>query len=359
MTKHIPADDFNEALVRGDAVTALKDAGAKRANVFDLDIEQIAVLPDFNPRVSGVKDYEAHIDALADSILANGFMPGKPLTVYPAEEKIEGEDDPVTVFYIVDGHSRFEAVKRANAKGAGIETLPVSIFPKSDSPSVLADLAIATVLNNNSTRPLSPIELAIVVKRLTGYNVEKAEIARRLGITARYVDDLLLLHGAPASMQEAVRSGKVSATLAIAEIRQHGEKAPERIGEALKRAAAEGKAKVTPKQMPNTGPKKEDRAKAKAKVEKAAKSAKPAKKPAKKAAPVPTETTIATDLDFYRGAIEFALSMPKKGGAGLDFLAKFMAEDAAAVGELESWLGQPKGAMFDASLRVAVDKDAL
>ncbi len=366
MSKHTPSDDFNEVLTRGDAAGALKEIGAKRANVFDLDIEQIAVLPDFNPRVSGTKDYDDHVNALADSVLANGFLAGKPLTVYPAEETVEGTDEKVTVFYIVDGHSRFEAVRRANEKGAGIETLPVSILPKSDidNTALLANLSILTVLNNNSARPLTPVELAIVVKRLTNYEVPKTNIARRLGITPRYVDDLLVLHGAPASVQNAIRTGKVSATLAVSELRQHGEKAPERIQAAVEKAAAEGKAKVTPKQMPKAAPTKEvGKAKAKAKIEKAAKATgKPAdplkpkaKAPAKTAEPAP----VATDLDFARGAIEFALAMPKKGGAGLDFLAKFLADDAGTIGEVESWLGQKKGAFFDVSLRGPVDREGL
>lgn len=358
MAKIIPSDDFNEVLVRGDAAGALKDAGAKRANVFDLDIEQIAVLPDFNPRISGTKDHDAHINALTDSILANGFLPGKPLTVYPAEEAVEGTDEKVTVFYIVDGHSRFAAAKQAIAKGAPIETLPVSIVPRNDGSNILADLAVLTVLNNNSTKPLSPVELAIVVKRLTGYNVAKADIAKRLGITARYVDDLMVLHGAPAAVQEAVRAGSVSATLAIAELRQHGEKAAARIEAAVEKAKTAGKTKVTAKAMPKTAPTKATgKATAKAKIEKAAKTA---KKPAtKKPVAEVAEGAVATDADFLRGAIEYALAMPKKGGAGMEWLAKIMAEDAVAIAELEGWLGQAKGAFFDASLRGPVDKDTL
>lgn len=360
MAKHIPSDDFNEVLTRGDAAGALKEIGAKRANVFDLDIEQIAVLPDFNPRVSGTKDYEAHIDALTDSMLTHGFLAGKPLTVFPAEETVEDTGETVTVFYVIDGHSRLEAAKRAIAKGAQISTLPVSVLPKDDGTgSLLADLAVLTVVNNNSTRPLSPPELAIVVKRLMGYEVAKADIAKRLGITPRYVDDLLVLHDAPAAVQEAVRSGAVSATLAIAELRQHGEKAPARITAAVEKAKAAGKKKVTPKQMPKDAPSKETgKATAKAKIEKAAKSSKTSsKKSATK--PAADAGLPATDADFLRGAIEYALAMPKKGGAGMEWLAKIMAEDATAVGELESWLGQPKGAYFDASLRVPVDKDGI
>lgn len=359
MPKHIPTDKFDETITRGDARSALRDALAKQtATAYDLDVEEIAILPDFNPRITGTKDYDAAIADLTSSILANGFMPGKPLTVYPAEEVAE-DGSKVTVFYIVDGHRRFEAIKQANEKGAGIKTVPVSVVPKSDAADPRADLTIMTVLSNNSTRPLSPVELGIVVNRLLGFEVPKAEIARRLNITPRYVDDLLLLHGAPASVQEAVRAGKMSATLAVTTLRQHGDKAAEVVTETVKQAEAAGKAKVTAKSMPKAAPKPKAEAK-KAAKEKIAKAAKGAKKPVGKA---PAKEALnagpATDADFYRGAIEHALSMPKKGGAGIDWLARFMANDAVAIGELESWLGQPKGAFMDAALRVPVDREEM
>lgn len=361
MPKHVPTDTFDETITRGDARAALREALAKPSNTaFDLDIEEIAVLPDFNPRITGTRDYDAGIAELTSSILTNGFMPGKPLTVFPAAETQE-DGSTITVFYIVDGHRRFEAVKKANENGAGIATLPVSVVPKSDADDPRADLTVMTVLSNNTTRPLSPVELGIVVNRLLGFGVSKADVARRLNITPRYVDDLLLLHGAPAAVQEVVRSGKMSGSVAIAAIRQHGEKAPEVIAQTVEAATAAGKTRATMKALPKAAPKPKEEAKkaAKAKVEKAAKAT--GKKAKAAAAPTPAEApgVPATDADFYRGAIEHALSMPKKGGAGLDWLARLMAQDTTTIGELESWLGQPKGAFADPTLRVPVDREEM
>ena len=358
--KNLPSTDFSEELARGDARTALKDAGATRASAFNLDIDEIMVLDGFNPRVAGTEDYEVHIDELASSILANGFLPGKPLTVHPVSEKADGSDETITVFYVVDGHSRLEAARRANKQGAEIKTLPVVLTPEGTS---LADLTVQTVLNNNSTKPLSPVEVAVVVKRLLGYNMAKADIAKRLGITTRYVEDLLVLLGAPASIMEAVRSGKMAATLAIQEIKAHGAKASERVKEALAKA---GGKKVTAKALPKapTAKAKTESGKAKAKekaknaVEKAKKTSKPAaaEKPAKVE---PRPVGVATDVDFWKGAIEHALSMPKKDNSGLTFLAQFVAEDAATITEVERWLGQPAGAFFDKTLRTEIDKGDL
>lgn len=356
--KNLPSTDFNETLTPGNARAALKDAGATRAEGFMLDIDEIMVLEGFNPRVIGA-DYSKHVDQIADSILANGFLPGKPLTVHAVTETPEEGSEPVTVFYVVDGHTRLAAARKAIEKGAEIKTLPVVLTPAGTS---LADLTIQTVLNNNTTKPLSPIELAVVVKRLTNYNVEKAEIARRLSITPRYIDDLMLLLGAPSVIQEAVRSGKVSATLAVQEIRQHGDKAAERVKTAV---AAAGDKKVTAKKMPKAPAKSvttgKAKAKAKEKVKKAlAKAAGKAETP-KAAKPKADDAPglPASDTDFWKGAVECALAMPKKAGAGLEFLAKFVAEDATVIAEVERWLGQKPGAFFDATLRGPVDKDGI
>jgi ParB family chromosome partitioning protein len=361
MSKNTPSTDYNEPIKQGDTRKGAKEAGAVKADAFLLPIDEIFTLPGFNPRVEG-KDYDAHIKALADSIIANGFLPGKPLTVHAVEEEIEAEDGTKrveTLFYVVDGHSRFAAAKQAIERGADLKALPVIPTPADTS---LADLTVQTVLNNNSTRPLTPLELAAVVKRLMNYEMPKADIAARLSITARYIDDLLLLLAAPAPVLSAVRSGKVSATLAIQEIRQHGEKAAERISTAVV-AAAPGK-RVTAKALPKTATAaaKAKPAKTKAKVKDAiAAATSKTKTPAASVAPTSRAPSNqpASDVDFYRGAIEYALSLPKKGGGGLDWLKAFMADDAAATGEVERWLGQPAGAFFDATLRVPVDTEGL
>lgn len=355
MTK-MPSTDYNEPIEQGDAKKGAKEAGASRADAFLLDLAEINILPGFNPR-SESKDYTAHVAALADSILANGFLPGKPLTVHAVVEEIEdteGKKSTETLFYVVDGHSRLAAVKAANEKGAGIAALPVIPTP---AGTTLADLTVQTVLNNNSTRPLTPIELAAVVHRLTNYEMPKADIAKRLSITPRYVDDLMMLIGAPAAIRSAISSGKVSATLAVQEMRQHGDKAAERIKAAVEKSAPDKK--VTAKSLPKTATKtaKAAPAKTKAKVKDAIKKA--AKSGVTALISAATGGGIATDADFYRGAIEYALAMPKKGSPGLDWLKAFMANDKEAVAEVERWLGQPVGAFFDATLRVPVDTEGL
>ncbi len=372
MAKHIPPTEFVDDLKRVDPMPTLKEIGAKRAATFDMDVSEIAILPEFNPRITGTPDYEQHIDGLVASIAENGYMANKPLLVLPAEEEVDGER--TTVFYLIAGHSRFEALTRFNAKADDLERITTVPVVTTDRP--LADLLVSTVHDNNVTKPLSPVELGIVVRRLLGYNMTKPDVARHLNITGRYVDDLLVLDGAPAKVKDAVRAGKLSATLAVQTVRQHGEAAPAVVEQATKAAAAAGKSKVTPKQMAAKAEPKKDVGKAKVAKAAAAAGKKPAAAAGKKPDPIKEVTEAnaksagagagaapaplpASDVDLLRGAIEYALSLPKKGGAGLDWLAKVLAEDASAIGELESWLGQPKGAFFDTTLRVPVDKDAM
>lgn len=366
MVKHIPPTSFTEVLTHADPKPALKEIGARYAGTFMVDVSEITVLPEYNPRITGTKDYDAHVESLMASIRENGFLPNKPLLVFPAAEKDEDTGETTTVFYLIAGHSRYEAVARLNATAeasAKITELPAVTTP---DDLTLGDLLVQTVHDNNVTKPLSPNELAIVVKRLLdNYDMEKATVARRLNISPRYVDQLLVLDAAPATVKEAVRTGKVSATVAIDTLNKHGADAPKVIAKAVSDAEAAGKGKATAKTVAKAAPAKPKAGAGKAKVAKAA--AKTGKKPASKPAdpikaanqPAAAPAGPATDLDFYKGAIDYALSLPKKGGAGLDWLTKFMAEDATATGELESWLGQAKGAFFDPTLRTPVDKEGL
>jgi hypothetical protein len=77
----------------------------------------------------------------------------------------------------------------------------------------------------------------------------KADIARKLSITERYIDDLNVLVSAPAKVRNAVLNGEVAATLAIQELRKNPKKAEERITTAVTKAKASGRTKVTKKHL--------------------------------------------------------------------------------------------------------------
>lgn len=238
----IPSSKVDIKLAAGSVEPAMKAAEAKSTKLYRVPVASIKTIPGFNVRVQSA-DYIAHRDMIADSIRTNGFDQTKPLAGYVAKE---GDKN---VIYVTDGHTRLDAVEKLNADDtdAVIQTLPVLVHPADKS---LTDLTVA-LHTSNTGRPLTPFELGVVVKRLMkDEGADKAEIASRLAVTPRYLDDVLLLVNGPKEVRTAVLEGTVSSTLAIQELRKDPEKAVEKITAAASKAAP-GK-KVTKKDL---GPK--------------------------------------------------------------------------------------------------------
>jgi ParB family chromosome partitioning protein len=240
----IPSSKVDIKLAAGSVEPAMKAAEAKSTKLYRVPITAIKTIPGFNVRVQSA-DYLAHRDMIAESIRANGFDQTKPLAGYVAKE---GDKN---VIYVTDGHTRLDAVTLVNGGSTDgenlIPTLPVLVHPADKS---LADLTVA-LHTSNTGRPLSPFELGVVVKRLLkDEGADKAEIASRLAVTPRYLDDVLLLVNGPKEVRTAVLEGTVSSTLAIQELRKDPEKAVEKITAAAAKASP-GK-KVTKKDL---GPK--------------------------------------------------------------------------------------------------------
>ncbi len=240
MAQVIPSAEFNTEIVPGVAKAALAAAGAKAENngLFMVPVDVLRVIEGFNVRVTGTKDYEAGIAELANSILQEGFYKDKPLVGYV------GKDGDADVIYLTDGYRRLEAVKRAIASGAKeIERVPVIVKP---STTNMVDLTVALAKTGT---PLTPYEMAIIVKRLAGYGVDEGQIALRLGVTKRYVSDLQVLLSAPTKVRSLVMDGKVSATLAIQAMREDASTAADKLTEAVKRAKELGLDRATGKHV--------------------------------------------------------------------------------------------------------------
>jgi ParB family chromosome partitioning protein len=248
----LPAVNLDLTLEKG-RMKAITEAATGKSTEYVVRTDQLRTLPGFNVRVRETEDYRSHLDALKQSIRENGFYANKPLAGYIGKD---GDDD---VIYVTDGHTRLEAVQEINDEalneGEAIEGLPVVLKP---ADSNIADLTIALV-QDNSGRPLTPYEMGVVVQRLAGMKdgdnnplFSKADIARKLSITERYIDDLNVLVGAPAKVRTAVLEGAVSSTLAIQELRRNPKKAEERIIGAVQKARSQGRSKATRKHVEGT-----------------------------------------------------------------------------------------------------------
>jgi len=245
---NIPSSKIDLALAAGKTADAVKSSGAATGKVYSVPVAAVKVIPGFNVRVDSPA-YRDRISALASMIETNGYDETKPLAGYVAKE---GDDN---VIYVTDGHTRLAAVNDINARAGedggptAIDKVPVIV--RTTAPSMVElTLALHTA---NSGEPLSPFELGVVVKRLLKEDgADKAVIAKQLGVSGRYLDDVLLLVNSPKEVRTAVLEGQVSSTLAIGELRKAGEnptKAVERITAAVEKAKAAGKTKATAKDV--------------------------------------------------------------------------------------------------------------
>lgn len=229
---------MNIELSPGKAKEAMRDAGASSRDLYQVPIGELHIIEGFNVRTNGT-EYREHIEGLAKSITENGFYQHKPLAGYVAV--IDGKQ----TVCITDGHCRFQAAQEAIKQGAEIKSLPVVVSPKG---TTMEDLTVALV-TSNSGKPLTPYETGLVCKRLISFGWEEKEIAKRLGVAAQRVGDLLTLVAAPKSVRSLVMAGTVSASQAIDTIKKHGDKAPEKLAAGAEKAAASGKRKATRKHI--------------------------------------------------------------------------------------------------------------
>lgn len=231
-----------EDLIPGNVKGAMTAAEASSSDLWMVPMSEIRVIEGFNVRKHN-DGYKAHIRALADSIKANGFYRNKALAGYVAKETAE-DGSTTNVIYITDGHSRLAAAHLAAEEGADLSLLPVVVAPKGTSTE---DLTVSLV-TQNSGRPLEPLEVAEVCKRLVGFGWEEKQIAERLGFSKNHVTNLLALIAGPAPLRKMVEKGQVSATLAIETLKK-GTKAIEKLKETVSKASSEGKKKVTKKAL--------------------------------------------------------------------------------------------------------------
>lgn len=234
----IPSAEFTPELVSGSVKTAMKDAGAKSADLWKVHPSKLRVIEGFNGRIR-TSSYEEHVQNIKQSIIENGYYPDKPLAGYVAKE---GDEN---VIYVTEGHTRHEAVQLAIAEGHEIEAIPVVVKPAGTS---VEDLTVALVTSNEG-RPFTTYEKSLMIKRLIGMGMDEDTIAKRLMMTKKQVENLLVLAGAPKQIRDWVIADKISATLAIDELQKHGAKAVERLKKAIETAASKGKKKASAKHV--------------------------------------------------------------------------------------------------------------
>lgn len=238
----IPSSTF-DFVVESGGIKKIKTSHRRADSMIWADPNTLYRVPGFNVRIRD-ESYIAHVRALADSMLVDGFLPDQPISVVVMRGP-NGDD----VMAISNGHSRHEAVLLANQEGAGIEAVPVLIAPRTMTAT---DMTVALV-KSNTGRPLSTYETALVVKRLLAQELTEAEISRRLGLGMSTIANLVLLASAPPALSNLVVEGKLSASLATQTIREHGMSAATTfLKTEVEKARATGAGKLTRGQLPAT-----------------------------------------------------------------------------------------------------------
>lgn len=232
-------EDFNTSLTSGNVKRAMKDAGAGSSDLWKVPPSQLRVLDGFNIRIKNEAYYE-RVTEYADSIRTNGYWPHKPLAGYVALDA-DGND----VIYLTDGMTRYEAIMRLVESGYPLDQVPVVVSAKGTN---MEDLTVQLIRGNQGC-PVGVYESAIGCKRLADAGWDSDKIAVKCGYkSAQYVDDLLLLSGAPLAIRRMVIEEVIAPTHAIASLKKHRQNAVDVLTKAM--VAAGGK-HITAKHMPD------------------------------------------------------------------------------------------------------------
>lgn len=214
----------------------LKDLSVTTTEVYNLPLDRITVDPEFNVRMD-TPELAEHLEMIRDSILAQGFLRTRPLTVRLSPDQ--------TSAILIDGHCRLVAARMAIAAGADLVSVPCL----SEGKGVSAADRTLMLLTANNGLPLAPLEQAEAVKRLISYGWTETDIGKKIGRTRQHVANLLELAGAPEGVRVMVVKGSLAATEAVKTIRSEGANATQVLQDAAKHAEAAGKTKVTGKNI--------------------------------------------------------------------------------------------------------------
>lgn len=203
------------------------------SDLFGVPIHLLDANPD-NVRID-TPELREHIRTLANSIIAQGFLRSRPLTVRQSGDRL----------IVVDGNCRLLAVRLAMEEGAEIKNLPcVSEAPGTNDADRTCNMLLA-----NSGMAHTPLEYAAAIKRLMSYGWTDTEVARKLGRSRQWVVNALETAALPADVQAQMVDGVVSATTARKMVKRDGAGAAAKIAAA---AVERGGKRVTERHLKPT-----------------------------------------------------------------------------------------------------------
>ncbi len=228
-------------------MATIKELAKGRRDLYQVSVHDLHVKDGWNSRDESDPANAAHIDDLARSIAREGVK--EALTVYMENGTM----------FVEHGHMRRLGTLRAIDLYGAAPTITVPVqFGNKDATE--ADRVSSQIIRN-SGKPFSPLEMGTVFAKLTTLGKTDKEIAEIAGVSRAYVGQLAMLMAAPKAIHDLVRSGSVSATLAIETLKDcegDGKEAAKRLKEAVKTAKAAGKDRATKKHLTTGDPEADD-----------------------------------------------------------------------------------------------------
>ncbi len=205
----------------------LRDISEGRKDILLIDPRKINVKKDFNVR----KDM-GEMKELTESIRENGVI--VPMRIFTDNGEI----------FLSDGHRRFAAVNKLLDEGVSLKSVPC--IPEDKGASV--ESLTARMLSYNDGKPLTPIEEAHLIMRLSDYGWSVEDIAKKTGRSQAHISNAKILVSLPKEVKKDIDNGIYSSTFALEMARESGDdhdKLKKTLDVAKEKAAALGKKKVT------------------------------------------------------------------------------------------------------------------
>lgn len=217
--------------------TGIQGIATGRSDTFRISLDDLHVREGWNARDVDFNPNDEDDLALAQSIAEVGIK--ETMTAIWEDGRA----------YITNGHRRRAAALYArDVLKAEIKSVPVQTEARysSEAEHVLSQIV------RNAGKPLSPFEKGKVFKKLIDLGWSETEIGQKTGITRTRVVQLLEVQSAPEPVKAMVRSGEVSADLAMKTIRAaDGDtgKAVAELAGAIDTAKKAGKTRATAKHV--------------------------------------------------------------------------------------------------------------
>lgn len=169
----------------------------------------------------------SHVESICESYCAGDYIP--PIVVEPGENGM---------MKIVDGHHRYNAAMMAVGRGVEIKRLQCESFTGDKAEQW------AFMIKSSQSRNLNPVERGGAYKRFESHGFTRDEIAAKVGRSRGDVDHHIAIAEMPEQVKEQVKSGEISASLALELYNKSGSEA---VAVAVDKAKSEGSKRATKK----------------------------------------------------------------------------------------------------------------